>query len=218
MVTVLGARFARSYDASAWARCVVGRPPVCSPSPAVGWATRPRWPTFHLRYLRPQKAPTDIRHVKSHRLERLKHAGSNFSKSGWGVHHMHRSRSIDRSYRISVQFSQPFLAVYLLKKIVFVCVQCAVQACNSYVQLYTVNEVERNKTVNVAATSSWRDHRKSKFGLRHAIKLIELYGVTKSEFCFSIAWLRTSGRNVRDLDPGRVNCQSRASKPRARDA
>ena len=42
--------------------------------------------------------------------------------------------------------------------------------------------VERNGTPDVSAASSRRDHRKSKFGLRHAIKLIELYGVTKSEF------------------------------------
>ena len=26
----------------------------------------------HLRYLRPQKAPRDVRHAKSHRLERLR--------------------------------------------------------------------------------------------------------------------------------------------------
>ena len=47
--------------------------------------------------------------------------------------------------------------------------------------------VERNGTPDVAAASSRRHHRKSKFGLRHAIKLIELYCMTKSEFGFSIA-------------------------------
>ena len=35
---------------------------------------------------------------------------------------------------------------------------------------------------DVAARIARPDHRKSKFGLRHAIKLIELYGVTKSKF------------------------------------
>jgi hypothetical protein len=42
--------------------------------------------------------------------------------------------------------------------------------------------VEQNRAGDVAAARARRDHRKSKFGLRHAIKLIELYGVTKSEF------------------------------------
>ena len=37
---------------------------------------------------------------------------------------------------------------------------------------------------DVAATSSQSCDRKSKFGLRHAIKLIELYYMTKSEFDF----------------------------------
>ena len=71
---------------------------------------------------------------------------------------------------------------------------------------------------DVAISIARRDHRKSKFGLRHAIKLTESYGVTKSEFWFSIAWLRTSDLNVRNLDPGRVNCFTRAAAPRARDA
>jgi hypothetical protein len=46
----------------------------------------------------------------------------------------------------------------------------------------TYCRVERNGTRVVAATSSRRDHRKSKFGLRYDIKLIELYVMTKSEF------------------------------------
>jgi hypothetical protein len=77
--------------------------------------------------------------------------------------------------------------------------------------------VEWNKTRDVAAPSSRRDHRKSKFGLRHAIKLNEPYCMTKSEFWFSIAWLRTRSRNVPNLDPGRVNCQTLAGAPRVRD-
>jgi hypothetical protein len=43
-------------------------------------------------------------------------------------------------------------------------------------------KVEQNKTPDIATPSSRRDHRKSKFGPRHGVKLIELYGVTKSEF------------------------------------
>jgi hypothetical protein len=35
---------------------------------------------------------------------------------------------------------------------------------------------------DVAPSRSRRDHRKSKFDLRHAIKLIELYCMTKPEF------------------------------------
>ena len=66
-----------------------------------------------------------------------------------------------------------------------------------------------NGTRDIATASARRDHRKSKFGLCHTIKLIELYGVTKSEFWFSIAWLRTSGGNV---PQGRVNCQTRAAR------
>jgi len=56
--------------------------------------------------------------------------------------------------------------------------------------------VETKKTRDIAAPIARPDHRKSKFGLRHAIKLI----------------------NAPDLDPGRVNCQTRAAAPRARDA
>ena len=44
---------------------------------------------------------------------------------------------------------------------------------------------------DVATSLARWDHRKSKFGLRHDIKLIEIYVMTKSEFWFSIAWLRT---------------------------
>ena len=49
------------------AACVVGRAPWSSFS---GHAARPRWPTFHLRYLRPQQAPRDVWHAKLHCLER----------------------------------------------------------------------------------------------------------------------------------------------------
>jgi hypothetical protein len=35
---------------------------------------------------------------------------------------------------------------------------------------------------DVPARRTQPDHRKSKFGLRHGIKLIELYAMTKSEF------------------------------------
>ena len=69
--------------------------------------------------------------------------------------------------------------------------------------------VEKNRTGDNSAPLARRDHRKSKFGLRHAIKLLELYCMTKSEFWFSIAWPRTSGRNV---PQGRVNCQTRARR------
>jgi hypothetical protein len=40
--------------------------------------------------------------------------------------------------------------------------------------------------------------------------------MTKSEFWFSMIRPRTRGGNVRNLDPGRVNCQTRAAAPRAR--
>jgi hypothetical protein len=49
------------------AACAVGQPPRSS---FTGQAPMPRWPTFHLRYLRPRKAPRDVRHAKSHFLER----------------------------------------------------------------------------------------------------------------------------------------------------
>jgi hypothetical protein len=42
--------------------------------------------------------------------------------------------------------------------------------------------VERNRTGDVATPIARRDHRKSKFGLRHGIKLIEFYAMTKFEF------------------------------------
>jgi hypothetical protein len=51
---------------------------------------------------------------------------------------------------------------------------------SEYLQLYC--KVERNETPDVASSIVRRDHRKSKFGLRHHIKLIELYTVTTSEF------------------------------------
>jgi hypothetical protein len=37
---------------------------------------------------------------------------------------------------------------------------------------------------DVAIPLARRDHRKSKFGVHHAIKRNDLYGVTNSEFCF----------------------------------
>ena len=52
--------------------CMVGRPPWSSFS---GHATRPRWPTLHPRYLRPQKAPRDVRHMFGHQREQAQHAG-----------------------------------------------------------------------------------------------------------------------------------------------
>ena len=52
--------------------CMVGRPPWSSFS---GHATRPRWPTLHPRYLRPQKAPRDVRHMFGHQGEQAQHAG-----------------------------------------------------------------------------------------------------------------------------------------------
>ena len=72
--------------------------------------------------------------------------------------------------------------------------------------------------MDVATPIARRDHRKLKFGLRHAIKLIELYCVTKSEFGFSMTRPSYANGNVPNLDPGRVNCQTRAAAPRARDA
>ena len=48
---------------------MVGHPPLSS---FTVQAARPRWPTFHLRYLRPQKAPRDVRHAKLHCFERLR--------------------------------------------------------------------------------------------------------------------------------------------------
>jgi hypothetical protein len=44
------------------------------------------------------------------------------------------------------------------------------------------------------------ERHESKFGLRHGIKLIELYAMTKSEFLFSMIRLRKSNHNVRDPD------------------
>jgi hypothetical protein len=76
-----------------------------------------------------------------------------------------------------------------------------------------------------------RDHRKSKFGLRHAIKLNLALPVLHDEVRILIfddpAEIDPStstyysivnrGRNVvRNLNPGRVNCQTRAGAPRAR--
>ena len=40
----------------------------------------------------------------------------------------------------------------------------------------------RIQIADVSARRTQPDHRKSKFGLRHGIKLIELYAMTKSEF------------------------------------
>ena len=43
-------------------------------------------------------------------------------------------------------------------------------------------QIGQNGTRDVIIAIARRDHRKSKFGLRQATKLNELYGVTKSEF------------------------------------
>jgi hypothetical protein len=50
---------------------------------------------------------------------------------------------------------------------------------------------------DVSAATSQSYDRKSKFRLRHAIKLSQLYGVTKSEFRFSMIPPSTNGGNVR---------------------
>ena len=42
--------------------------------------------------------------------------------------------------------------------------------------------LDKNGTREVVIAPARRDHRKSKFGLRHGLKLIELYAMTKSEF------------------------------------
>jgi hypothetical protein len=77
--------------------------------------------------------------------------------------------------------------------------------------LTTYCKVERNGTADVATPIARRDHRKSKIGLRHRIKLIELYTVTKSEFWFSMIPPSYTRGNVPHLDPGRVNCKTRAA-------
>ena len=43
-------------------------------------------------------------------------------------------------------------------------------------------KLEKNTTWDIAASLARRDHGKSKFGLRHDIKLIEFYLMTKSKF------------------------------------
>jgi hypothetical protein len=51
------------------------------------------------------------------------------------------------------------------------------------------------------------------------IKHIELYALTKSEFGFSMIPPSKRHRNVGDLNPGSVNCETRAGDaPRALDA
>ena len=59
----------------------------------------------------------------------------------------------------------------------------------------------RIQIAEIAAPSSQSCDRKSKFGLRHAIKLIELYCMTKSEFWFSMIPPRTRSRNFRSSVP-----------------
>ena len=54
---------------------------------------------------------------------------------------------------------------------------------------------------DVVIDSSQSCDRKSKFGLRHGIKLTELYAMTKSEFWFSMIPPRTSDHNVRSFVP-----------------
>ena len=65
-----------------------------------------------------------------------------------------------------------------------------------YSDLFCYCRVERNRTRDVAAPLARRHHRKSKFGLRHDIKLIELYVMTKSEFGFSTIRLSKRSHNV----------------------
>jgi hypothetical protein len=99
---------------------------------------------------------------------------------------------------------------------VYTSIHCVhIQSCTKGYHFYYC-KVEWNKTPDVPATSSRRDHRKSKFGLCYATKLIELYCMTKSEFWFSIAWLRTSGGNVRSWsDPVVVPSNPRGRAARA---
>jgi hypothetical protein len=52
---------------------------------------------------------------------------------------------------------------------------------------------------DVAPARTQSCDRKSKFGLRYRIKLIDLYTVTKSEFWFSIIPPRTRGINIRSF-------------------
>ena len=52
---------------------------------------------------------------------------------------------------------------------------------------------------DVSAARSRSCDRKSKFGLRHAIKLNQLYCMTKSEFWFSMIPPSTSGGNIRSF-------------------
>ena len=55
--------------------------------------------------------------------------------------------------------------------------------CEIDMSLYTRTVELSGKTIfQVAPSRSRRDHRKSKFGLRHDIYLIWLYVMTKSEF------------------------------------
>ena len=55
----------------------------------------------------------------------------------------------------------------------------------------------RIQIADVAISSSQSCDRKSKFGLRHAINLNQLYCMTKSEFWFSMIPPRTRSSNVR---------------------
>ena len=74
--------------------------------------------------------------------------------------------------------------------------------------------VEQNKTLYIVMSLARRDHRKSKFGLRHDISLILLYVMTKSKFWFSMIPPSNRDRNVRLwLDPVVV-----PSNPRGRAA
>ena len=65
--------------------------------------------------------------------------------------------------------------------------RCDCRSCDiTYGDMYGTRRkycrLERDKTRDIASPLARRDHRKSKFGLRHGIKLIELYAMTKSEF------------------------------------
>ena len=82
--------------------------------------------------------------------------------------------------------------------------------------MYTYCRVEWNKTPDVAPSIARLDHRKSKFGLRHVVKLTELYYMTKSEFWFSMIPPSYRGGNVRSWsDPVVVPSDPRGRAARA---
>jgi hypothetical protein len=74
-------------------------------------------------------------------------------------------------------------------------------------------KIEQNKTRVVAPSRSRRDHRKSKFGLRHAIKLNSLYGDEVRILIFDD--LAENGRGQRPESGSR---EGQLSNPRGRAA